>query len=132
MKTLLIIIIFTTTSFAQKDTTIFNWSNGFGSVSIGEWENDKQMHSEMRFSNVENLGDTTCSHIWIIKNITYYSNTICAVYHGVLGCPNNWDVEGRICKVCLRKEIWQEHRWLTEKPKTEYEILDGKIKKGDR
>lgn len=56
-------------------------------------------------TTVLNSGDTTIihAHEWAYKK-QVFSTISCSVYHGDLGCPNNWPVSFRICSLCLRHE----------------------------
>ena len=56
-------------------------------------------------TTVLNSGDATTIHLheWAYNKMQFSRNT-CAVYHGDLGCPNNWPVSFRICSLCLRHE----------------------------
>lgn len=56
-------------------------------------------------TTVLNSGDQTTihAHEWAYKK-QVFSTGSCAVYHGDLGCPDNWPVSFRICSLCLRHE----------------------------
>jgi len=91
-------------------------------------ESDKVLYIEWYLYRVENIGDTTCHHEWVTKDLTRKLPCMCAIPHGIEGCPRNWRKEGKICIHCLRKEIWQEHRKAIPRPKSEYDRLDQMIK----
>ncbi len=95
--------------------------------NLFDWYDGLILHSEFDFDRVENEGDTTCYHSWSINDYIENPRVGCLVMHGLTGCPDNWTTRGKICRLCLRKEIWQERYWTTEKPKSEYEILNAKI-----
>ena len=81
-----------------------------------------------RCERVENIGDTSCAHEWIIDDrTTRRPGVSCLVDHNGGHC--SWDdaIEHRICRKCLRKEVWGEswyQHWVTP-PKSEYEKLDS-------
>lgn len=72
-------------------------------------------------TTVLNSGDQNTIHIheWAYKK-QLLSTVSCTVYHGDLGCPNNWPVSFRICSICLRhEEISTTYRYVDKVDKYE-------------
>ncbi len=86
--------------------------------------------SDWNLTLVEYLGDTTCQHSWVEENIRNNSMTSYCVLHDARGCPDGRGRKQKICRKCLRKEIWAESRIIipTEKQETEIEILNKRLK----
>lgn len=77
-------------------------------------------------TTVLNVGNEIHLHEWVYKT-KVFSNVSCAVYHGELGCPNNWPNDFRICSGCLRHENISKTYYSVEVP-DKYEEAVKKIK----
>lgn len=82
-----------------------------------------------------NLGNENHKHDWIYSTISYdYLDRGCLVMHHGFHC--DWDDgrKERICSICHRheymREFWYQHRYIS--PKTDYDKLKDKLKKGNK
>ena len=71
-------------------------------------------------------GIDSCEHDFVTGGIPN-TKGFCSVLHDERGCPNTWGRRSKICRKCLRKEIWREERHRAAKVKTEHEILEEKV-----
>lgn len=82
--------------------------------------------------SVDNTGDTLCRHEFVEGDFTIVNpNYGCLVMHNGFQCSMQNSVKSKICKICLRKEKWEEvwSQHSESPPKTEYDLLNERIYK---
>ena len=136
MKTLtILLILFVNIAIGQNK--YFTTSNEFRNIIIGAEIGAVVTDSIIwKLQTVDNIGDSSCQHQWVYEgNRKDGMNVVigrCAVYHNGFHCSYDDRIRGQICKNCLRKETWREqwyqHRDIPPKSKSEYEILNEKLK----
>ena len=115
MKTLAVVLLFFASAQAQPWGR-FNWIQERG------WESRWVV-------SVVNKGDTTCAHQWVEKPEQITGLWVsCLAVHDSRGCPRNWGERTQICRLCLRKEEYQEERYFTQaeidREKAERNLVD--------
>ena len=79
---------------------------------------------------VQYPGDSLCQHEYI-EGVKYmFKGFGCCVYHNGFHCDWTDMMLPKICKKCLRKEIWRENWYQHQQnpPETEYQKLEKKLK----
>ncbi len=90
------------------------------------WDNpEKDLILKVKYdTTILFKGDIKCEHQYATKDVRngMFSNGYisCAVYHGLTGCPDNWQNVNYICTKCFRHFNVKENRW-TEKKLNEYD-----------